>query len=127
MPKSESVASTPADPVAQFAELKIDGETYHLAYDFNAIAEAEKLAGAKLLLGIAGLMNTACTAAQLRGLLYAGLRKAQPKMTIAEVGQLIRIDTLPAVYEAIRVAYEASMPESKQDPREGGSPPPASN
>src|SRR5579864_8392167 len=83
MARRESVAGTALDPVIEFATLEIDGETYHLAYDFNAIAEAEKLAEANLLHGMAALMFNSTTAVQLRGLFYAGLRKAHPKMTLA--------------------------------------------
>jgi len=127
MARRESVAGTALDPVIEFATLEIDGETYHLAYDFNAIAEAEKLAEANLLHGMAALMFNSTTAVQLRGLFYAGLRKAHPKMTLAQVGAMIRIDTMPDIRDALLRAYNASLPEAKKilDPPAGGSPPPA--
>jgi len=124
MAKRETAASTTSDPVVDFAALKIDGETYRLAYDFNAIADAEKLADANLLHGIAGLLGKGANAAQIRGLLYAALRKAHPKLTLPQVGSLIRIDTIPDIYGAIEAAYRLSLPEAKKhllDPLPGGS------
>jgi hypothetical protein len=112
-----------ADPLVEFATLRIDGESYNLVYDFNAIAEAEKLAQCNLLHGIASLLASGATAMQLRGLLYAAMRKAHPKMTIDKAGELIRIDTMPDIYEALGEAYRNSMPEAKklaEDPTAGG-------
>lgn len=122
MPRSKSVAGTPADPLVEFAPLEIDGQTYHLAYDFNAIAEAEKIADCNLLQGIAAVLLNGMTAAQLRGLLYAALLKAQPKTTLSQAGALVRIDTMPDIREALLRAYNASLPEAKKmisDPPEG--------
>ena len=114
MAKRNAVAGTASDPVVEFAKVEIDGETYRLAYDFNAIAEAEKLADANLLHGIAGLLGKGANAAQIRGLLYAALRKAHPKLTLAQAGALIRIDTIPDIYDAIEAAYRLSLPEAKK-------------
>ena len=64
--------------VQKAAPLEIDGQTYQLVYDFNAIAEAERLCGANLLYGITAVFLNALTASQLRGLLYAALQSVQP-------------------------------------------------
>jgi hypothetical protein len=142
-----SVANTSADPTVEFAELQIDGVTYRLSYDFNAIAEAEEIARRagepiNLLEGIATVMFNSMNAAQLRGLLWAAMRKAHramtmtdkrkpgdvPVPTLAKVGALIGIDAMPDIRDALLRAWNASMPEGKKflkDPPEGAAPPPA--
>jgi hypothetical protein len=115
MPRT--VAGTPANPLVQFATLTIEGEQqYRLAFDFNAIAEAETAAGCNLLSGLQNLSDL--TAMQLRGLLYAALRKAQPRLTIQAAGALIRLDTLAPITLALAEAYALSMPKKKADPIE---------
>jgi hypothetical protein len=147
MSKPHSVAGTGSDPTVEYAELEIDGKVYQLAYDFNAIAEAEAVARAagtpiNLLQGMAAVLLNDVTAEQLRGLLWAAARKAHysltverrspkdmPKPTLLKVGALIRVDTLPDIREALLRAWNASLPEDKKflrDPPEGaGAPPPA--
>jgi hypothetical protein len=109
----KSVANTAADPTIQFAELEIDGVKYKLAYSFNAIAEAEAVAGCNLLEGLRH-MAVDVSAAQLRGMLYAAMTVAQPKVTLEQAGKLIRLDTLPAITLALGEAYYLSFPEQKK-------------
>jgi hypothetical protein len=113
MPRS-NVAGTASDPTIQFAPLEIDGKTYRLTYDFNAIAQAEAASGCNLLQGVAGFLLNTANAAQYRGLLYAALLKAQPRMTIDQAGNLVRIDTMPDIRRALAEAYNLSMPEKKR-------------
>lgn len=124
----KSVANTAADPTIKFSEFAIDGEKFRACYDFNALAEAEEVAKCNLLHGMAGLLVSTASATQLRGLLYAALRKAHPRMTIEQAGALIRIDTMPAIREALLIAYRDSMPEATEaDPIPGGADPPENN
>jgi hypothetical protein len=118
--RKRSVAGTAQDPTIQFAKLEVDGNAYKLAYSFNAIAEAETSAGCNLLGGLENLGSL--TALQFRGLLFAALSVAQPKMTIEEVGRLIRLDTKSAIANALAEAYQLSMPEKEQDPPEAEAP-----
>jgi len=118
-----SVARTPADPIIEFTPLEIDGQTYELAWDFGAIAEAEKVTGCNLLQGVAGLLTNGATAGQLLGLFYAALKVAQPDITMLEASALCRIDTIPDVTRAIARAYNASLPEGQkknENPTDGG-------
>lgn len=119
----KSVAGTGSDPVIEFAALEIDGEQYKLAWDFNAIAEAEKITGANLMHGIAVVMLNGMNAQQFRGLFYAALKLAHPKTTLESAGKLIRIDTMPDIRNALISAWNASLPEAKkiaEDPTAGG-------
>jgi hypothetical protein len=120
MPK-RSVAGTAADPTIQFAKLELDGETYKLAYSFNAIALAESVSGCNLLEGLRNLSNL--SAGQLRGLFYAALSVADPKITIEQAGALIAVDATHSITDAIVEAYILSMPKKKeQDPPEAEPP-----
>lgn len=120
MAKRKNVSGTAADPVVQFSKLEIDGETYRLAYSFNAIAIAENLAGCNLLSGLENL--TDLTALQLRGLLYAALIVADPTATIGLAASLVRLDTIGIVTGALAEAYVLSMPAKKQDPLQADAP-----
>jgi len=122
MPK-RTVAGTAADPLIQFSTLEINGETYKLAYSFNAIAIAESVSGANLLEGLRNLTNL--TASQLRGLFYAALSVADPKITIEQAGALIAVDATHSITDAIVEAYILSMPKKKEpDPPPAVDPPP---
>lgn len=122
MPKLKTVGGTASDPLVDFRKLEIDGETYNLAYDFNAIADAEKIAECNLLHGISAILFNSMTGAQLRGLFYAALQKAHPKMNIVHAGALIRIDTMGDIRAALLDAYNASLPEASKilDPPDAG-------
>jgi hypothetical protein len=114
MARRESVSSTALDPTIRFASLEIDDKSYKLCYDFNAIAEAEKVAGCNLLQGMAAVLINGMSATQVRGLLYAAIRKAHPKMSIEECGKLVRVDTLQEIRDVLVVCYRESVPEEKR-------------
>ena len=114
--KSHSVAGTPANPTVKYAKLKIEGDEYRLAYDFNAIAQAEAIAGCNLLQGVRNLSSL--SAEQLRGLLFAALSKAHPKITLLAAGEMVRLDTVRPITEALAEAYMLSLPEKKENPTE---------
>jgi len=115
-----SVVGTAADPTLQFADLEIDGVKYKLAYSFQAIAEAEGLAGCNLLDGLKNLMDL--SARQLRGLFFAALSIAHPKITIEGATGLIKIDNIVPITRALAEAYNLSIPDKKTDPPEADPP-----
>jgi hypothetical protein len=121
-----SVAGTVAEPTVQFEELEIEGEIYNLVYDFDAIAKAEKLVGCNLLAGMAGIIieEGYYSASQVLGLFYASLQRAHPKMTMRDVAVLCRIDRIPDIVDAIRGAYNKSMPDVKKTAGGEGQPGP---
>jgi|ERR1700722_837381 len=117
-----TVAGTGVDPTIQFAKLTLPSGEYKLAYSFNSIAEAERVASCNLLEGLENL--GALTALQFRGLFYAALSIAHPGMTIERAGDLIGLDAEErlAVANAIAKAYRLSMPEKKADPPAASAP-----
>jgi hypothetical protein len=112
-----TVAGTADDPTIQYAKLTVDGEVFNLCFDFNAIALSEAMApGSNLLEGLQNLRYL--NAVQLRGLLYAAILKAHPKMTLFGAGQLCRLENIPEITEAIASAYAYSIkqPENPIEP-----------
>jgi hypothetical protein len=105
--------------------LTIDDKKYLLAYDFNSIADAEPVAGCNLFAALQNLNGISC--AQLRGLLYAAIvvTPPDPPPTLAQVGDLVRLDTIETVTLALAEAYQLSMREPADPP--AAEPPAAPN
>lgn len=98
--------------------LTIDGKEFKLAYDFNAIADAEQFAGCNLLNALENMNDI--TAGQLRGLLYAAIVAAWPEESktqppsLAAAGRLCRVDTIGVVTQALADAYMLTLSEERQ-------------
>lgn len=93
--------------------LQIDGKTLALAYDFNAIADAEGPAGCNLLAALENLSDL--SAQQLRGLLYAAIVVELPevKPTVVDCGNMVRLDTIAPITMALAKAYEIATPGAR--------------
>lgn len=82
----------------EFQQIKFtlpdDPQEYTLTYDFNEMCDAEPIVGMNLLTPIAGadLLSTR----DVRGLLYALLKKAHPMVLLPEAGELMT-KNLPVV------------------------------
>lgn len=107
MPKP-SMMDPADDPTVRYTPLELNGVTYRLAFDFNALARAEAVAGINLL---QGLNLTIANAQQFRAVLWAALLKAQPKMTIDEAGALLQPGAFEAISQALMESFTASMPD----------------
>lgn len=119
MPKTSPLAARLKPAYA----LELDGEKYELVFDYNAVAEAEAETGGmvNLLHGI--LYLNSMSALQLRGLFYAALKPKQPKITLAEAGSLINLETMPLIMAGLAEAWKLSMPEAAKNPTDAGSAP----
>lgn len=101
------------NPTVRFVDLTIKGETYKLALDFNAIAEAEPACGVNLFQALDwGNAN----AAQWRGILWAAMLKAQPTTTLRQAGVLVNTllfekDGLTKLRDALAATFAASNPD----------------
>ena len=129
-----------ADPTVIFTPLVIDGETYNLAWNWGAMAQAEKDLGEwvedrdekgrvlrrrftryNLLVGMAMVMAGEPSISDTGALLYGALKFAHPGINMAQVGKLCRMDTFADIRQALVGSWMASIPEaSKRDPIEGG-------
>lgn len=102
----KSVAHTGAHPVVKFHTVELNGDLFRLAFDFNAIATAESIAGVNLLqvLDLQGM-----SALQYRAMFYAALIKAHPDMTLANAGALVTLATMGRITDAMMEAWRASI------------------
>lgn len=109
-------------PGVKFVPVTIGGQVYELAYNFNGLAEAEKITGANLLQGMGMVINGGISASELRGVLFAALRKAQPELTLQDAGNLIEVAIdeggIGDIREALLTAYRVSF--EKTDPPKAG-------
>ena len=106
---------------ADYIEFEIGGVKHTLAYDFNKICEAEELTGCNLLAALTHLSSL--SAAELRGLFYAALEAGPkhafpgrtPQESLEEAGNMIRIDTILPIGEALSQAYGLTLAESQEE------------
>lgn len=82
----------------EFTEFTLDGDpqVYKLAYDFNAICDAELETKENLqqyLFAIGKPSSIFLTALQHRAVLYALLKTAHPQVLLKEAGELLSRDT----------------------------------
>lgn len=96
------------------ATLAIDGIEYTLSYDFNRICMAESAAGCNLLEALGNLLSM--SAVQLLGLLYAMIERDGKRVSREQVGALVRIDTIPAIEQALAEALRLSLPAKSEPP-----------
>ncbi len=108
----EPVAGTPADPTVRYTELKLNGKTYQLTYDFESIAQAEETTGIELLVGVDWRK---INARRIRAMLYASMVKAQPDITLKEIGKLITVLNLPNIESALVDCWMNSTPEKEEE------------
>jgi hypothetical protein len=100
------------NPALPRVPVTIDGETYHLEYNFNSIAIAEEHTGLNLFnsFDFRGL-----SVVKFRAMLWSSLLVDRPEITIEEAGDLVRYDTLPILTLALVEAWLNSRPEIAKD------------
>lgn len=109
----ETVAGTPADPTVRYTKLELDGETYHLCFDFDAVAKAEEMTGMGLLFGVDWSM---ITAPRMRAMLCACMLKAHPKTKPQDLTKYIVHKNLLKIQTALVDAWVNSTPDEKESP-----------
>jgi hypothetical protein len=113
-----NVAGNPAiDPTLPKVELKLGNKTYFLCFTFKALALAQTILrnnGIDCNL-LQSLDLTALQADRLVPLLYAGLITHMPEITLEEVFELVLFRNMHLVFEAVVLAYGASMAEPDPD------------
>jgi hypothetical protein len=105
------------DPTLPRVELKLGKETYFLVFTFKALAIAQKglrdIGVEVNLLHALDLSNM--DAEKLIPLLYAALITHQPKITPAEVTELVTFKNLGTIFEKIAEAYGASLADPSDE------------
>lgn len=79
-----------ANPLKGEVEFKAGEKTYTLVFDNNAIVEVETMLG-RSIFGIMDLMSdkTKVELGHIRALLWGGLRRHYPNVTIVEAGDIL--------------------------------------
>jgi len=99
--------------------LTIDGKEYNLYMDFAAIANAESLLKKQgLQVNLLRALNLSeLDASGLAAILYAMLLRDQPKTTYEDVLNLISIQSLGSIFDAVLNAYLAAQKiDEKESP-----------
>jgi hypothetical protein len=88
--------------------LELDGVTYLLTYDFEAVVTAEEATGIALLVGVNW---TNVGVKRIRAMLYASMLAEQPKITLEEITRLINFNNILKIEEALVLAWRSPTPE----------------
>lgn len=107
-----------ANPHRGEVTLTAGEDEYVVVFTTNALATLESATG-KSVSALAGEMENP-SVTLIRSILWAGLVKRQPEMTIAKAGDIIDEATMPVVVEVIGKAFALAFPEAKA----GGRPDP---
>jgi hypothetical protein len=91
-------------------EIKVEGETYHLRYDLNALIKLED-AYENIQEAFSFEENPVGAMGKLRKVLWVGLNANHPSITEEEVGEMFTIENIAEFQEAIGTAMNAAMPE----------------
>lgn len=113
MSKKTKVAGTPGlDPTLPNVSIEIGGETYHLCFDYAALATAErKLSDEGIRVNM--LASFDLNAERLPYVFYAGLLKAHPDITFAQASAFISLRSYIDIFLRVKEAFDASMAEPK--------------
>jgi hypothetical protein len=107
-----TVAGIPgADPTLPNAPLALDGKTYHLCYDFNAIIAYEEKSGENILVAFE---PDNMTPTKMRQLLWAGLLRENPEITLEQTGALAGYVDMARISNAIVSALLGSRPDPEE-------------
>lgn len=98
----------------------IEGETYFLRYDFNALLAFQKETGTNpLTVGFTvGMQN-------FSELFWSGLHTKHPKVTLDQVKSWITIENAGELFAFIEAAFDAAFPEPPQAKESPADPPSA--
>lgn len=109
MSSKKTVAGVPGkDPTLPNVPLELCGKTYHVCYDFNAIIAYEEQTGENILITFE---SEDIAPKKLRALLWAGLLKENPDLTLQQVGALIALSDMGRVVQAVAAAITGSKAE----------------
>jgi hypothetical protein len=122
------IAKNPAvDPTLPKVSMTLNGEEYFLCFTFGALASAEaklrKLGIEANLLRALDLSNLDAT--HLVPLLYAALITHKPDISPEQVAKMVRLQDIPAIFQALAKAYVESLAEPEKDKKSRPSEPQA--
>lgn len=105
-----------ANPHRGEVTFEVDGKSYTLMLNTNAICELE----AEMNKGIDEIAMSMTRLSTLRGMLWAALRAHHPEVTLPEAGAMIdkvrRTSAMKAVNDALAAAFPKPDPDAKAGP-----------
>jgi len=104
-----------ANPTAPGTHVNIKGIGYTLAWDFQAVADAEELLGRSLITGLRQKDFEAPAVKLVQAMLYACLKKNHPAITFPEAKTLVTMKNIGKVWSAVTDAWVAAMSEPDED------------
>lgn len=93
---------------------EVDGQTYKLRLDFNAMAEFEDATGKEAFAVFAAFENGKASVKDMRAILWAGLREHHPDVDMKGAGAILSHDV-----DILRQLLEACMPGEGEAPASG--------
>jgi len=112
------------NPTEPTGELKLNGETFTLFFDFNAVAEVEDQTGIPIILGLSAREVAAPRVSLVRVMLWACLRPKHSDITREQASAMVTQKTTKEVWRCVLEAWSASMTEQEEaadDPLKGQS------
>lgn len=111
MPKLKIADKAATDPALPKVPLVLNGKTYHLVFTFAALRIAEReFAKMGTPINIFQQFDfDNMSAEKMTALLYAAIVTDSPELTIADVPSLITMRDIPAIREAVAVAFTLSI------------------
>jgi hypothetical protein len=114
-------------PVGEKLYRADNGRDLRFYYDFDALVAVEEAAGRSFKAVLEDMARGETLLKDLRALIWAGLQKHQPEITLSQAGELVLTEG-QQLGESMREALVAAMPELKADSpkkgdRDGGNPP----
>lgn len=95
-----------------FTELTLGEDTYRLAFDFEAIAEAEDLTDRPLLTGLTKRNVNHPTISFVRAMFYAALRRNHPTISLGEASAKVTKATFADIWGKVLEAWVAAMEDA---------------
>lgn len=96
------------------AKIMIDGRTLTLKYDFNAIAELERLQGMSVASMFAGDIANNFGIRAIRDAIYCGLIWSNPALTVKQVGEQLRFEEIEHYAKAVSEGLVGALGDPKK-------------
>lgn len=106
------------NPTQPTTPLTINGETYELLFDFEAVARAEEIVDRPLLTGLRQRDLATPTITLVRAMLFACLQANHPEFNFAGAKALVTRANLGAIWLAVLAAWTAGLAEPDEDAEE---------
>jgi hypothetical protein len=109
-------------PVQPDTKLKLNGVSYELLFDFEAIATAEDLTDRPLLTGLRSRDYQSPTISLVRIMLFACLQAKHPEVTLDIAKAFVTQKNFRDVWTAVLTTWAAALAEPDPDEAESADP-----